>query len=143
MTKLNNTLSTQEHVLLPAQPVIHQKGQNMAQASTLSNETLKEVNAMTTRSGHNLDSKPTTMPTPISDANVPKSIPVKVPFPQALQSSRKELENQGEILDLLQQVKITLPLLHVIKQISAYTKFIKGLCTMKQKHHVKETAFLT
>ena len=43
----------------------------------------------------------------------------------------------------VQQVKINLPLLHVIKQLPAYAKVIKDLCTMKQKHHVKETAFLT
>ena len=66
-----------------------------------------------------------------------------MPFPQALKSNRKVLENQGEILDLLQQVKVNLPLLHVIKQVPAYAKVIKDLCTMKRKHHVKKTAFLT
>ena len=143
MTKLTNTLSIQERGKLPAQPYVHQKGQHMAQASTSSNENLKEVNAVTTRSGQNIDPQPTTTPMPVSDAPVSNNIPVKVPFPQALKSNRKVLENQGEILDLLQQVKVNLPLLHVIKQVSAYAKVIKDLCTMKRKHHVKKTAFLT
>ena len=46
-------------------------------------------------------------------------------------------------MEHLKQVKINLPLLHVIKQIMAYAKVIKDLCTMKRKHHVKKTAFLT
>ena len=52
-------------------------------------------------------------------------------------------ENQSEILEHLTQLKINLPLLHVIKQVPAYAKVIKDLCTIKRKHHVKKTAFLT
>ncbi|KAJ4718891.1 hypothetical protein OWV82_010523 [Melia azedarach] len=66
-----------------------------------------------------------------------------MPFPQALKSGKKISENQGEILEHLKQVKINLPFLHVIKQVPAYAKVIKDLCTMKRKHHVKKTAFLT
>ncbi|XP_024018858.1 uncharacterized protein LOC112090835 [Morus notabilis] len=43
----------------------------------------------------------------------------------------------------LTQLKINLSLLHVIKQVPAYAKVIKDLCTIKRKHHVKKTAFLT
>ena len=39
-------------------------------------------------------------------------------------------------------MKINLPLLHVIKQVLAYAKVIKDLCTLKRKHHVKKTVFL-
>ena len=31
----------------------------------------------------------------------------------------------------------------MIKQVSAYAKVLKDLCTMKRRHHVKKTAFLT
>jgi len=48
-----------------------------------------------------------------------------------------------EILENLRQVKINLPLFHVIKQILSYAKVIKDLCIMKRKHNVKKTAFLT
>jgi hypothetical protein len=40
-------------------------------------------------------------------------------------------------------VRINLPLLHVIKQVPSYAKILKDLCTMKRKHNVKKTAFLT
>ena len=68
--------------------------------------------------------------------------PIPPPFPQALKLSRK-LDTASEILEHLHQVKINLPLLHVIKQVPAYAKVIKDLCTIKRKHHVKKTAFLT
>ena len=68
--------------------------------------------------------------------------PIPPPFPQALKLPRK-LDTASEILEHLHQVKINLPLLHVIKQVPAYAKVIKDLCTIKRKHHVKKTAFLT
>jgi hypothetical protein len=48
-----------------------------------------------------------------------------------------------EILEHLHQVKVNLPLLHIIKQMPAYAKVIKDLCTVKRKHHLKKTAFFT
>ena len=56
---------------------------------------------------------------------------------------RKLPENQSEILEHLKEVKVNLLLLHVIKQVSSYVKVIKDLCTMKKRHYVKKTAFLT
>ena len=53
------------------------------------------------------------------------------------------MNTASEILEHLHQVKINLPLLHVIKQVPTYAKVIKDLCTIKRKHHVKKTAFLT
>lgn len=70
-------------------------------------------------------------------------IPTRVPFPQALKSTSKSTGQQNEILEHLKQVKINLPLLHVISQVPTYAKVIKDLCTVKRKHHVKKTAFLT
>jgi hypothetical protein len=40
-------------------------------------------------------------------------------------------------------VRINLPLLHVIKQVPSYAKILKDLCTMKRKHNLKKTTFLT
>uniref|UniRef100_A0A2N9EFX0 Retrotransposon gag domain-containing protein n=1 Tax=Fagus sylvatica TaxID=28930 RepID=A0A2N9EFX0_FAGSY len=63
-------------------------------------------------------------------------------FPQALKLP-KNLDVTSEILEHLHQVKVNLPLLHIIKQMPLYAKVIKDLCTVKRKHHVKKTAFLT
>ena len=53
------------------------------------------------------------------------------------------LEIHGEILEHLKQVKINLPLLHVIKQVPSYAKVTKDLCTTKWRHNVKKMTFLT
>ncbi|KAM6554212.1 hypothetical protein CsatB_014974 [Cannabis sativa] len=146
LTKLNDSSAIQERGKLPAQPLITPKGQHMTQTSNSSESNLKGVNAITTRSCQSTVSpspKTTSVPMPTPNADVPQNLPVKVPFPQALKSTRKVLENQGEILENLKEVKINLPLLHVIKQVPAYTEVIKDLCSMKRKNHVKKTAFLT
>ena len=48
-----------------------------------------------------------------------------------------------KILEHLHQVKVNLPLLRIIKKMFVYAKVIKGLCTVKRKHHLKKNAFLT
>ena len=48
-----------------------------------------------------------------------------------------------EIFEVLKQVKVNIPLLDAIKQISSYAKFLKDLCTVKRKLNVHKKAFLT
>ncbi|XP_062118695.1 uncharacterized protein LOC133832353 [Humulus lupulus] len=119
----------------------------MAQTSNSNDQNIKEANAITTRSGKALEdpSIPTTTsksPNVVSES-LPSNAFAKVPFPQALRPAGKIPENRGEILEHLTQVKINLHLLHFIKQVPAYAKIIKDLCTVKRKHHVKKSAFLT
>ncbi|KAM6580962.1 hypothetical protein CsatA_004736 [Cannabis sativa] len=104
LTKLNDSSAIQERGKLPAQPLLTAKGQHMAQTSTSLESNPKGVNAITTRSGQRTVSplpKTTSVPMPAPNANMPQNLPVKVPFPQALKSSRKVLENHGEILENL------------------------------------------
>ena len=67
---------------------------------------------------------------------------VPPPFPQALRK-RKNLVNQTEILEVLRQVKVNIPLLNMIKQVPTYAKFFKDLCTVKGGFNVNKKAFLT
>ena len=64
------------------------------------------------------------------------------PFPQALRSKKKASQQAG-ILEVLRQVKVNIPLLDIIKQVSAYAKFLKDLCTIKKGLGIKKKAFLT
>ena len=48
-----------------------------------------------------------------------------------------------EILEVLKQVKVNIPLLDAIKKISSYAKFLKDLCTVKRKINIHKKAFLT
>ncbi|XP_062096956.1 uncharacterized protein LOC133802624, partial [Humulus lupulus] len=47
------------------------------------------------------------------------------------------------ILEVFKQVSINIPFLDAIKQIPAYSKFLKDLCTVKRNTNVPKKAFLT
>uniref|UniRef100_A0A2N9ELE6 Retrotransposon gag domain-containing protein n=1 Tax=Fagus sylvatica TaxID=28930 RepID=A0A2N9ELE6_FAGSY len=146
LSKLTTTLSVNEKGKFPSQAHIPH-GQYMAQGSQdkLNNE---HINVVTTRSGKTVVTTPVEEQTENRDnieeptINEPVRRPISVPFPQALKTSRK-LDSSPEILENLRQVRINLPLLHVIKQVPSYAKILKDLCTMKRKQNVKKTAFLT
>ena len=69
-----------------------------------------------------------------------KSMPP--PFPQALRG-KKRVNNQAEILEVLRQMKVNIPLLDMIKKVPIYAKFLKDLCTVKRGLNVEKKAFLT
>ncbi|RVW21638.1 hypothetical protein CK203_107481 [Vitis vinifera] len=48
-----------------------------------------------------------------------------------------------EILEVLKQVKINIPLLDMIKQMHAYAKFLKDLCIVKRMIKLSKKVFLT
>ena len=64
------------------------------------------------------------------------------PFPLALKAKKKAI-NQAEILEVLRQVKVNIPLLDMIKQVPTYAKFLKDMCTVKRGLNVYKKAFLT
>ena len=47
-----------------------------------------------------------------------------------------------EILEVLKQVKVNIPLLDAIKQIQSYAKYLKDLRTIKRKRNVHKKTFL-
>ena len=76
----------------------------------------------------------------IKEDMMKKSMPP--PFPQALRG-KKRMNNHIEILNVLRQVKVNIPLLFMIKQVLTYAKFLKYLCTVKRGLNVDKKAFLT
>ena len=64
------------------------------------------------------------------------------PFPQALRGKKKTSQQAG-ILEVLRQVKVNIPLLDIIKQVPAYAKFLKDLCTIKKGLGIEKKAFVT
>ncbi|KAJ0586830.1 putative nucleotidyltransferase, Ribonuclease H [Helianthus annuus] len=73
----------------------------------------------------------------------------EVPFPSALlDPGRKNfISKRGpqkeEMWEVFKQVKINLPLLEAIKQVPAYAKFLKELCTQKRQQKVPKLVDLT
>uniref|UniRef100_A0A2N9GPF0 RNA-directed DNA polymerase n=1 Tax=Fagus sylvatica TaxID=28930 RepID=A0A2N9GPF0_FAGSY len=66
-------------------------------------------------------------------------------IPKAKEKSKKtqvEMDESGTP-KVKEAEQLTLPLLHIIKQMPTYAKVIKDLCTVKRKHHLKKTAFFT
>ncbi|XP_043687635.1 uncharacterized protein LOC122638850 [Telopea speciosissima] len=75
---------------------------------------------------------------PVGEGPQPDKYTPRVPFLDALKTPSsppygKQGDKMNEMLDLFQQVHINLPLLDVIKQVPAYAKFLKDLCTQKRK----------
>ena len=64
------------------------------------------------------------------------------PFPQALRG-KKKASQQASILEVLRQVKVNIPLFDIIKQVPAYAKILKDLCTIKKGLGIEKKAFLT
>ncbi|WJZ91316.1 hypothetical protein VitviT2T_010400 [Vitis vinifera] len=104
---------------------------------------VKESNNQEEKSGKKSASKSSIEEEPrivIKEDMMKKHMPP--PFPQALHG-KKEIKNSSEILEVLRQVKVNIPLLDMIKQVPTYAKFLKDLCTVKRGLHVTKNAFLT
>ncbi|KAL6328471.1 hypothetical protein AAG906_038346 [Vitis piasezkii] len=71
-----------------------------------------------------------------------RSVSNHLSFPSTMQRN-KVGDKTLEILEVLKQVKINIPLLDMIKKVSAYAKFLKDLCTMKRRIKLSKKAFLT
>ncbi|XP_075652838.1 uncharacterized protein LOC142623323 [Castanea sativa] len=152
ITRLANSLSGIERGKLPSQP--NPINQNLRIGSKDKHEKVKAVTIL--RSGKEINKSSPLVTKKSKETLVEKEkdetesfgfdeikkCPIPPPFPQALKLPKK-LDTRSEILEHLHQVKISLQLLHVIKQVPAYAKVIKDLCTIKRKHYVKKTTFLT
>ena len=69
-------------------------------------------------------------------------IQIPPPFPQAIRKKKNHV-NQTEMLEVLREVKVNIPLLDMIKQVPTYAKFLKDLCTVKRSLNVNKKVFLT
>ena len=61
-------------------------------------------------------------------------------FPNRLRNSKSM--HMEKILEILNQVKLNMPLLDAIQPVPAYAKFLKDMCTKKRKINVSKKVFL-
>ena len=130
---------------MPSQPISNPKGHYMAESSTKPETFPEQAKSITTlRSGKILNQPDLTqkleLAKPEDEKNEERKEPIsqaltpRAPFPKALESpvflDKKSLK-MNEMLELFKQVQINLPLLDAIKQVPAYAKFLKDLCTQK------------
>ena len=147
----NQQLQDSEKGKVPSQS---QKGVHEIGSTNDPNVRINEVKVVVTlRSGKELrpavpapaKSTPTVADPPQEEQstnreNVKTSVPP--PFPQALRKKKNSV-NQKEMLEVLRQVKVNIPLLNMIKKVPTYAKFLKDLCTVKRGFNVNKKAFLT
>ena len=152
VTKINKLLEVQERGRFPSQTLPNPKG--IHEVGSSSNSGMNEVKAIITlRIGKEVDQP---MPKPVEETRKevemePEHIFLKEdsmkhcmppPFPQTLRTKKKASQQAG-ILEVLRQVKVNIPLLDIIKQVPAYAKFLKDLCTIKKGLGIEKKAFLT
>ncbi|RYQ91269.1 hypothetical protein Ahy_B09g097162 isoform A [Arachis hypogaea] len=77
---------------------------------------------------------------PKRKAVVDESIPI--PFPSMVKKAKKTPEFDLDMLQVFKKVEVTIPLLDAIQQIPKYAKFLKDLCTHKDRIGESETLSL-
>ena len=154
ISRLSNQHQGLEKGKFPSQTQQNPRGMHEIGSASDPNAIIDEVKAIVTlRSGKELrPTVPTPTKTTPTAADPPKKEQpaareevkpsVAPPFPQALRKKKNSV-NQTEILEVLRQVKVNIPLLDMIKQVPTYTKFLKELCTVKRGFNVNKKAFLT
>ena len=150
----NQQLQGSEKGKVPFQSQQHQRGVDEIGLTNDPKMRTDEVKAVVTfRSGKEL--KPAvselvklapTVDDPLQEEQSASKEEVKIsvppPFPQVLRKKKNSV-NQTEMLEVLRQVKVNIPLLDMIKQVPTYAKFLKDLCTVKKGLNVNKKAFLT
>ena len=145
-------LEVQERGRFPSQTLPNTKG--VHEVGSSSNSGMDEVKAIITLRSEKEIEQPVPMTDEetckekeskperviISEDPVKKNMPP--PFPHALRG-KKKIPNQADILEVLRQVKVNIPLLYMIKQVPTYAKFLKDLCTFKKGLGIEKKAFLT
>ena len=154
ISRLTIQQQIQEKGKSPSQTQPNPRGSHEVGSSSDPNSKLNEVKAIITlRSGKELTKPSHKVIDPEQEAmdTEPEEVVIKQtveknkpspPFPQSLKTKRKVI-NQAEILEILRQVKVNIPILDMIKQVPTYAKILMDLCTVKRGLNVDKKAFLT
>ncbi|XP_057487288.1 uncharacterized protein LOC130773354 [Actinidia eriantha] len=123
---------------------------NLEQSQGETNTIVKDIHKMlmTQQTQGRFPAQPQPNPKPANSEKVidaSESVGIEnlkhAPFPHRLAKPKRDSLN-SEIYDIFKQVQVNIPILDVIKQIPSYAKFLKDLCTVKRKLHVRETAMM-
>ncbi|RVW59159.1 hypothetical protein CK203_105271 [Vitis vinifera] len=152
ISRLTNLNTVQEKGRFPSQPHQNPKGIHEVETHEGESSQVRDVKALITlRSGKKVE-----LPTPKPHVEERKK---KRQRREEIKGKKKDIsegkrtmiqhfawekgENASEILEVLRQVKVNIPLLDMIKQVPTYAKFLKDLCTIKRGLNVNKKAFLT
>ncbi|XP_015966670.1 uncharacterized protein LOC107490405 [Arachis duranensis] len=156
MSSSNNTNQPSSSFSLPSQPLPNPKGGFNA-ITLRSGTTLEEIPPRVMKDIHEEevvveapheeeevakrhDEEGVSLKKPKRKAIVDESIPI--PFPSLVKKAKKTPEFDLNMLQVFSKVEVTIPLLDAIQQISKYAKFLKDLCTHKDRIGELETLSL-
>ncbi|RVW44008.1 Retrovirus-related Pol polyprotein from transposon 17.6 [Vitis vinifera] len=154
ISRLTNLNTLQEKGRFPSQPHQNPKGVHEVESQEGESSQVKDVKALITlRSGKKIE-QPTPKPHVEEEEEIRKGMKWKIKRVRSVKKRRtlmqqgnitweKGIRNAAEILEVLRQVKVNIPLLDMIKQVPTYAKFLKDLCTIKRGLTVNKKAFLT
>ena len=138
ISRLSNQQQVQKKVKFPSQTQPNPRGLHEVSSSSEPNSKMDEVKAIITlRSGKELkqpapkaveqgqEAKETEREEVVIKQTIVKNS-TPPPFPQALKAKKKAI-NQAEMLEVLRQVKVNIPLLDMIKQVPHLRKIFEGL----------------
>ncbi|RYR25603.1 hypothetical protein Ahy_B02g059415 isoform A [Arachis hypogaea] len=152
----NNTNQPSSSSNLPSQPLLNPKG-GLNTITLRSGTTLEEIpprimediheEEVVVEAPHEEDEvdkrhegEGVSLKEPKRKAIVDESIPI--PFPSMVKKTKKTPEFDLNMLQVFKKVEVTIPLLDAIQQISKYAKFLKDLCTHKDRIGELETLSL-
>ncbi|RVW19095.1 hypothetical protein CK203_087672 [Vitis vinifera] len=141
ISRLTNLNTVQEKGRFPSQPHQNPKGIHEVETHEGESSQVRDVKALITlRSGKKVE-----LPTPKPHVEEKKKKRQRRgrKSKERRKISKKGIRNASEILEVLRQVKVNIPLLDMIKQVPTYAKFLKDLCTIKRGLNVNKKAFLT
>ncbi|RVW62971.1 Retrovirus-related Pol polyprotein from transposon 17.6 [Vitis vinifera] len=136
ISRLTNLNTVQEKGRFPSQPHQNPKGIHEVETHEGESSQVRDVKALITLRSVNANPEKELIKEELMKKRT------SPPFPQALHG-KKGIKNASEILEVLRQVKVNIPLLDMIKQVPTYAKFLKDLCTIKRGLNVNKKAFLT
>ncbi|KAL4397122.1 hypothetical protein AHAS_Ahas01G0160300 [Arachis hypogaea] len=156
MSSSNNTNQPSSSSNLPSQPQPNPKG-GLNAITLRSGTTLKEIPPRILENiheeeviveapheeeevGKRHEEEGVNLKEPKRKALVDESIPI--PFPSMVKKAKKMPEFDMNMLQVFKKVEVTIPLLDAIQQIPKYAKFLKDLCTHKDKIGELETLSL-
>ncbi|RVW67315.1 hypothetical protein CK203_064003 [Vitis vinifera] len=149
ISRLTHLNTLQENGRFPSQPHQNPKGVHEVESQEGESSQVKDVKALITlRSGKKIE-QPTPKPHVEKEEEIKKGKEMEDKDSEISEekkdsdSTRKGIRNAAEILEVLRQVKVNIPLLDMIKQVLTYAKFLKDLCTIKRGLTVNKKAFLT
>ena len=143
ISSLNNQQQVQEKGRFPSQTLPNPKGVHelsfLSEPAFRSGKEIEQPGPKpTSKTKEKEDMEPEQII--INEDSMKKSM--SPPFLQALRG-KKKASKQEDILEVLRQVKVNIPLLDMIKQVPTYAKFLKDLCTVKKGFDINKKAFLT